>query len=267
MFSIVDPEKCVVGQSIAERVATPCVVGLIGRSGVDVPDILNALGLMNRPKAGHVACGGPAEDHAPSGWQSDCAMIRSGSDLDPHKDVISTVLYGGDGGQFALAKVFKLHALDRVDRALALLDDLGIGVLALRRVEQLSDGQRQQVAIASAFMDAPKVVFAVEPSAGLDPLNARAVMQNLRRLQEDRGCSVVLDLQSSDIAQRYCDYVVRLDDGCVAADGVSRDLSGTALKILPGGSAPTGADRTQSGRRSEWHCANPEQTGAPAPVS
>ncbi len=162
------------------------------------------------------------------------ATIQPWAALDPDQDVISTVLYGNGRAQSVLAKLFKLHALERVDQALSILDDLGIGVLALHRVGQLSAGQRQQVAIGAALMGAPDVLIADEPDAGLDPLNARAVMQCLRHTQERLGVTIILGLESLVTAGRYCDHVIVFSEGRVVFEGHAAQVARSGAHVSQG---------------------------------
>ncbi|MFI8962340.1 ABC transporter ATP-binding protein [Streptomyces sp. NPDC053493] len=78
------------------------------------------------------------------------------------------------------------------DRALALLDAVGLAEQAHRRPHQLSGGQRQRVNIARALMNEPSILLVDEPTSALDHERGAAVMDLLGRLTADRGTATVL---------------------------------------------------------------------------
>ena len=94
-----------------------------------------------------------------------------------------------------------------VQRARQLLDDLGLGELAARKVGQLSGGQRQRVAIARALCARPKVLLADEPLSSLDPENASRILRLLKKLQNKYQFALVISLHAPgpypDFFQRY----------------------------------------------------------------
>ncbi len=77
-------------------------------------------------------------------------------------------------------------------RALQALEMVGVGSLANSLSEELSVGQCQRIALARAFVGRPRVILADEPTASLDPENATASMQMLRRLASDHQISCVV---------------------------------------------------------------------------
>ena len=106
--------------------------------------------------------------------------------------------------------------------------DDALDLVALRekrdaRVGTLSGGQRQRLAIATALVGSPELLFFDEPTAGLDPQSRRQlwdIIQDLRR----RGRTVVLTTHYMEEAQRLCDRVAIIDHGRVIALGTPREL-------------------------------------------
>lgn len=97
--------------------------------------------------------------------------------------------------------------------ALRCLDRVGLAPLADRRADTLSGGQRQRVAIARALAQRAPVMLADEPVASLDPANAEAVLDLLRALARQDGLAVVICLHQPDLARRYADRRLRLEEG------------------------------------------------------
>lgn len=98
------------------------------------------------------------------------------------------------------------------DRAQSLLDHVGIGDKAKLLPRQLSGGQKQRVAIARALVSQPQLVIADEPTASLDSQTGHTVMELLRRLAKEEGCTVLMvshDPRIMDVADR----IAYLEDG------------------------------------------------------
>jgi putative ABC transport system ATP-binding protein len=97
-------------------------------------------------------------------------------------------------------------------QAIALLEQVGLGDKAKQKPQDLSGGQKQRVAIARALAGHPQLIMADEPTASLDSHNGHAVMELLRQLAKEEGCTVLIvthDSRLRDVADR----VAYLEDG------------------------------------------------------
>jgi putative ABC transport system ATP-binding protein len=104
------------------------------------------------------------------------------------------------------------HAGARRKQALAMLDAVGLGERVHYKTGQLSGGQRQRVAIARALAAEPAMLLADEPTASLDKQSGREVVDRMKTLARDQGCTILLvthDNRILDIADR----IVHLEDG------------------------------------------------------
>lgn len=99
-------------------------------------------------------------------------------------------------------------------RAREVLDEVGVGGLAERRIGGLSGGEQQRVAVARALVHRPPVIFADEPTGALDSANGDLVMDLLLGAARERGTTVVLVTHDDRLAQR-ADRRIRLADGRV----------------------------------------------------
>jgi len=97
-------------------------------------------------------------------------------------------------------------------RALAVLDQIGLADRAGHRPAELSGGQRQRVTVARALVNEPAIVWADEPTGALDSKAAGDVLQLMRRLNQERGQTIVVVTHDPDMAAA-CDRVVRMHDG------------------------------------------------------
>ncbi|MEM7602682.1 MAG: ABC transporter ATP-binding protein [Verrucomicrobiota bacterium] len=109
--------------------------------------------------------------------------------------------------------------LFEVDRALAakrtpeLFEQFALNAYRDQRVEALSHGTRQRLAIASALLHEPEVIIIDEPMIGLDPRNARVVKDELKRRSREEGVTVFLSTHLLNVAQELADRVGIIDQG------------------------------------------------------
>ncbi|KRS15116.1 phosphonate ABC transporter ATP-binding protein [Roseovarius indicus] len=215
--------------AVSFTVDRPAMIGIIGRSGAGKSTLLRMLNRLTDATEGQIVFEGRdvtalkgADKRA---WQSDCAMIFQQFNLVPRMDVVSNVLHGTLNRRSTLATMFNLYPEEDIHRAIDILDRLGIAEHAPKRAEALSGGQQQRVAIARAIMQQPKIVLADEPIASLDPMNAQLVMDDLRRIHEEDGRTVIANLHTLDTARRYCDRVIGMLHGRVVFDGTPAQLT------------------------------------------
>ncbi len=119
--------------------------------------------------------------------------------------------------QLSLAFDKKFNARSSANRALQLLETVGIAEQANKKPSHLSGGQKQRVAIARALVRKPSIVLADEPTASLDEKSGREVVDLIKKMSRDIGVSVVLvthDDRILDIADR----IIHLVDGSLRSD-------------------------------------------------
>lgn len=90
-------------------------------------------------------------------------------------------------------------------------------------VGKLSGGQRQRLAVATALVCNPKILFLDEPTTGLDPQSRRQLWDIIRQFQRDGG-TVLLTTHYMDEAERLCDRLAIVDHGQIIAEGSPADL-------------------------------------------
>ncbi|MEA5616363.1 DevA family ABC transporter ATP-binding protein [Cronbergia sp. UHCC 0137] len=102
-------------------------------------------------------------------------------------------------------------------KAIAILEEVGLGDRVDYYPEKLSGGQKQRVAIARALVSHPKIVLADEPTAALDKKSGRDVVELMQKLAKEQGCTILLvthDNRILDIADR----IVYMEDGKLKND-------------------------------------------------
>lgn len=106
------------------------------------------------------------------------------------------------------------------DRAIAMLEHVGLGDRIHYYPDDLSGGQKQRVAIARALVSHPRIVLADEPTAALDSKSGRDVVTLMQRLAKEQGCTILLvthDNRILDIADR----IVHMEDGYLSRNALS----------------------------------------------
>lgn len=109
----------------------------------------------------------------------------------------------------------------RVDEAMRLLD---IGDLALRAPHELSDGQKQRVALAGVLAMKPRLVILDEPTSLLDPKTAEELVGLVARLRKDLGTTFVVVEHRLDLLVKVADRLVVMSDGRKALEGSPKDV-------------------------------------------
>jgi putative ABC transport system ATP-binding protein len=93
-----------------------------------------------------------------------------------------------------------------------MLESVGLGAHAHKLPEQMSGGQRQRVAIARALVGEPSLVLADEPTASLDKVSGREVVDLMRTLARDKGTTILLVTHDNRILD-VADRILHLEDG------------------------------------------------------
>ncbi len=225
-------------KSVTFDVEQGAMIGIIGRSGAGKSTFLRMINRLVDASSGRILFKGrnilAYQGAEMRRWQANCAMIFQQFNLVPRMDVVSNVLHGTLNRRSTLATAFNLFPRADIEKAIELLERLGIEEQATKRVEALSGGQQQRVAIARALMQDPEMVLADEPIASLDPMNAQLVMDALRQIHDQDGRTVICNLHTLDTARRYCDRVIGMSQGQVVFDGPPAALTTAVAREIYG---------------------------------
>jgi energy-coupling factor transporter ATPase len=138
----------------------------------------------------------------------------------------------------------------RVDWALKMT---GIEDLRERTPHELSGGQQQRVAIACVLAMQPDVMVLDEPTSFLDPLGAQKIFEVIGELNKKLGITVLLIEHRLDLASRYCNHVVVMDEGRVVLDGEPREVFNSEKAHLIGVGIPKATRLSQVLEKSGVH--------------
>jgi putative ABC transport system ATP-binding protein len=128
----------------------------------------------------------------------------------------------GENVQLALAVHPVLSPRECRTRAMELLSAVGMSEHLSKRPSQLSGGQRQRVAIARALVRRPRVILADEPTASLDRVTGREIVDLLQRLAREEDCAVILITHDQRILSN-ADRLLHLEDGLLSGGNLETE--------------------------------------------
>jgi putative ABC transport system ATP-binding protein len=221
-----DNTEVVAMKDVSLRVARGEVVALLGPSGAGKSTLLSAIGLINPPTAGRIVIGGQAVMDADRALVDLRAFRRQHLGFIFQKANLIPFLNAVENVQVAL-EINDMPSRLAHQRALELLDYLGVADRAKHLPDALSGGQQQRVAVARALANRPSLILADEPTAALDGPRGRQVMELFRKVAHEQGAGVLVvthDHRALDVFDRY----LEMEDGHLL-DGSS--IGGNALPV------------------------------------
>lgn len=189
-------------------------VAITGPSGSGKSSLLYLLGLLDHPSHGTLTLDGEETVGLSSDALACLRLEKLGfifqfHFLLPEFSLLENVM-------IPMRKLARLSEAAMLERATALLHDLGLEGHETKTPDQLSGGQRQRVAIARALANEPLVLLADEPTGSLDTRNGQMVFETFRRLVEEKGQTVITVTHDAHLAE-YTTRQIHLVDGRLQA--------------------------------------------------
>ena len=195
------------------------VVVVIGPSGSGKSTLCRVINRLETVDSGTIAIDGeqlPIEGRKLAQLRSNVGMVFQSFNLFAHKTVLENVM---------LAPMTVRH-LDRQparERAMALLERVGVANQAQKYPAQLSGGQQQRVAIARSLAMDPKVMLFDEPTSALDPEMINEVLAVMTALAGE-GMTMLVVTHEMGFARRAADRVVFMAEGAIAEDATPAEF-------------------------------------------
>jgi molybdate transport system ATP-binding protein len=210
----------------AEFDCPPGITCVMGASGSGKSTILAVLAGLAVPDAGRIALGNEVWLDRARGidvpvHERRLAYVFQGLALFPHMSALGNVAYGMND----------VARPDRLAKAQALLDRVGVGHLARRRPRTFSGGEAQRVALARALARSPKLVLLDEPFSALDRELRAQLTALVRELVAELGVPLVHVTHSIAEARMLADQVVRIERGKISACGPATEVLANVAAI------------------------------------
>jgi phosphonate transport system ATP-binding protein len=223
--------------SVDLKVPQGAAVALIGANGAGKSTLLRCLIRLIEPSSGSIRVldrDVTALDRAAlARLRSSVGVVFQRHNLVLRLSALSNVVHGVQARERGIRTWTQLLARGEVrEEALACLATVGLADKARQRVDTLSGGQSQRVAIARMLMQRPKLVLADEPDASLDPQSGDEIMGLLYRLAKDNGLTLIVISHRIENTIRYSDRIVGLALGRVALDVPAAEADPRALRTF-----------------------------------
>ena len=186
-------------------------VAIVGRSGAGKSTLLHVLGGLDRPESGEVCVDGKplyavSQRMRTAVRAAKIGFVFQSYHLLPEMDVTENVMLP------AMTGALRITRAQMRQRALTLLDQVGLADRATHMPLELSGGEQQRVALARALVNEPALILADEPTGNLDRMTGSQIMELLFGLSCTRELALVMVTHSPETAA-LCDRVLELHDG------------------------------------------------------
>ena len=188
-------------------------VSILGPSGCGKTTLLNIIGGLDRYTSGDLIINGKStKTFTDENWDTyrnhSIGFVFQSYNLIPHQSVLANV-------ELALT-LSGVSKKERRERAIAALEQVGLGEQIHKRPNQMSGGQMQRVAIARALINNPDILLADEPTGALDSETSVQIMELLKEISKDK--LIIMVTHNPDLAYEYSNRIIRCMDGVVTDD-------------------------------------------------
>ena len=231
-------------KNVSLDIADGDIFGIIGMSGAGKSTLVRCINLLERPDEGSVTIDGidlgSLRKKQLREVRRKVTMIFQGFHLLMQRTCLKNVCF-----PLELAGVSRAQAQQR---ALELLETVGLSDKANAYPSQLSGGQQQRVAIARALATDPKVLLCDEATSALDPNTTNSILELIKEINQKTGITVIVITHQMSVVEKICRHVAILDGGEVAEQGevtevFSRPNSEAAKRLVyPESDAPDVSD-------------------------
>lgn len=211
---------------------------VVGLSGAGKSTMLRSINRLHEITGGEIKIDGQSITKAKGKElrliRRDIGMIFQSFNLVKRSSVLRNVLTGRVAYHPTIKTFFGWFPKSDKELAYKALQRVNLAEKVYTRADELSGGQQQRVSIARALTQEPKIILADEPVASLDPLTTERVMNDLKRINQDLGITIVVNLHSVQLAREYGTRIIGLRDGELVFDGSVAEATDETLQGIYG---------------------------------
>ncbi|SHF85301.1 phosphonate transport system ATP-binding protein [Modicisalibacter ilicicola DSM 19980] len=227
------------------------VVSIIGASGAGKSTLLRCINRLVEPTSGSILLNETElttlRKEPLRRARRRIGMIFQGFNLVDRLTVMENVQCGRLGYIPYWRAALRRYPAEDIERAFQLMERVGIAHYANKRADELSGGERQRVGVVRALMQDPDILLADEPTASLDPVTSRQIMELLQKLADELHLPVLINIHNVGEAKEFTQRIVGMRFGRIIFDGVPDDLDQEAMDAVYSG---TSEDEEESAHRS-----------------
>jgi len=187
-------------------------VAIIGKSGCGKSTLLRMMTGIESPDSGQIVMNNKeVGKENMRAYQDDISLVFQQHNLFPHLTLLQNIT-------IILDKVKRISSEESEEIATKLLKQLHLGNELYKRPRFVSGGQAQRASIARALATDPKIVFMDEPTAALDPILTKEVLDAVLDLKET-GTKFVFVTHELSFVKRFAEYVIFMDEGNILEEG------------------------------------------------
>lgn len=196
------------------------IFGVIGLSGAGKSTLVRCINLLERPDAGEIIIDGEkllqlSKEELRLRRQK-IGMIFQHFNLLEQQTVLSNVCFP--------LEIRGIPRRERQEKALELLEKVGLAEKAQCYPSQLSGGQKQRVAIARVLANDPDILLCDEATSALDPETTKTILELLKKIHDTMGITVIVITHEMKVIQEICSSVAVLENGEVQEVGTVSEL-------------------------------------------
>ncbi|KIT16789.1 ABC transporter ATP-binding protein [Jannaschia aquimarina] len=220
------PEKVAL-KGLDLTIPTGSIFGLLGPNGAGKSTTINIMAGLVRKTAGKVRIWGFDQDVNPRQSRAAIGVMPQELNLDP--------FFTPEGALEVQAGLYGVPKRDR--RTAEILDLVGLTDKADAYARTLSGGMRRRLLLAKALVHHPQILVLDEPTAGVDIELRQMLWRNVRRLNQERGMTIILTTHYLEEAQEMCDEIAIIGEGELIVrdrtENLLNRLDGKTLVVMP----------------------------------
>ena len=220
-------------KGVSVQIAPGETVAIVGKSGSGKSTLMHLLALLDEPDRGTLEVAGReakslAKRAVNELRNKEFGFVFQQFFLTPNVSVLENVILP--------LKIAGVGGKERRRRGMEVLEQLELADKANSKATTLSGGQKQRVVIGRALVNAPRVIFADEPTGNLDTATGAVVEDLLFELNRKQGITLVIVTHDEELAAR-CDRQIYIRDGLVVSHAAQTHNPGAHALVIGGGTA------------------------------